>query len=389
MEDQAYGEKESQKIPIEQLLAKVTEDEILELSIDKARLFRLIETGETNMQSITAGETEFTFQVPVEEPLFQAEYAVSFASLKDETDKGHWRGKLTKELQKAAKKEIEERDYDEGEKITCLNCRGACSFNVTCMCTEGGLVYNDYKTGESDSLREKGEPDKECGSCHGSGRYDASCPICKGHGSSYLYPELTLINETTGVSKTVVLNATRLIAEGILPVLGTNNAYVIKLTSLQLAIAEELGMDRKRVKGTADNYGLYEIDDPRSDIYIYRAHIDPKDSGQDALKLIQEQIVRKYTHDFSAEYDENGVVRGKIIRLIQSKPLNESLRQLIQLAGVHGYRVGYCRRFLETGSTGPAIILLDQNGTPLEQLSSDYSLSVAVQEALMLLSQHS
>ena len=386
MDRESHGELGPDIVQIERLLERVTEDELLEISSSDARLFRMVETGETELRTIATGETEYVFKVPVTEPLLQAEYKVSFAGIAEKReDKGHWPGEESDELKEPARKLLAERTYDEDETITCTNCRGACTFQVKCMCTEGGIVFRDMETGESDQLRERGQPDADCDSCNGTGERCSNCPMCRAQGFNYLYPRLTLVNEATGASKTVVLDAAQLLSTGELPVLSTPHALVIKITSLKLVVARELGLDPDTVYGTADSYGLYEIDDPRSEIYIYRKNVEQMTAGE-TIKHIQQELARKYSHDFSSEHDERGAVRGQIVRLKQGEPLRESFERLIALAESHGYKIGYRRGFLETGTTGPTIVLLDQNGQPVDELSSDYHLSVAVQDALVRLS---
>ena len=55
------------------------------------------------------------------------------------------------------------------------------------------------------------------------------------------------------------------------------------------------------------------------------------------------------------------------------------------MAEEKGYTVGYSLSFIATGEVGPSFYLLDQNGNALTQLSVDYDVREAIENAKLAL----
>jgi hypothetical protein len=382
-----HNQEPKPEIGLEQRLARIAyEGQMLQFAPTGFRLYQYMETGETVMRSIKAGESEHVFRVPVREPVLQKEaetieglfgeedervrYNPAAGEIEDE-EYQIWKESLLKpeDLTAAADKELERREAEgDEETIACGNCRGKMHFEINCSCTHGGTTFMDL-TDESETvkLREEGEPDPDCETCEGTGKYTNDCPCCQGSGLSTKYPQILLINEVTGEERLLKLDLAALVASG------------------------EIGMEVREHQSVYTDFkaGNIILDLKLSDYidrHIAAMGIDKENAvvaSEYGVSKIpsQKDLSRAHAWSSGRSRDENGLLEPErwVMRPIRS--FNETLEDLKISLAERGYTLGFSHTFIATGETGPSFFILDEHGQALQQISNDYDVRESLENA--------
>jgi hypothetical protein len=379
-------------IKLPELWREVYQGRILTISKDRAEIYSLIELGEHKVSAVRVEKTEYVMRMPITTPIFHKAYRISLEDTIDaDPGKDHRKGAPVGEDFQETALGMLERPMDPNERMTCENCKGKAFFVVNCSCTYGGVIFTDDESGEKTQLRENGVPDEDCENCHGDGKRMSDCPTCLGTAYNYKYPTLTLTNQETGQSATEFLEVARLIASGKLPLLKSEDGGVIiaKMSGLMRSMAEEVGINPKLLMGISE-YGAYELDDARSEVYIHpnntlRSRNRDKDEApmtrRDIIDSIQLQLSRTFAHSWQSVLDEAGVPRGRNLRVFERPNANAQLKGLIEMVEANDWKLAYRRAFIETGVDGPGFVVLDNDMKLVAELSAEDNLTTAILNA--------
>ncbi len=265
------------------------DNEMVQFSGEKVVMLRFIETGETQLRTMKAGETEYAFNVPVRESLPDKEFTDIndfIASRAELSEKYRYNDGAKKEITSpeylnwkstlitpdqlivSAQEMVSEESSTEkrGETLTCTNCSGKKTFHLDCSCKEGGTVFTDLTDNKTIYERKKGETNPGCPRCNGSGKYDNPCPSCQGSGYMTKYPSLRIINEATGQEDSVLLDVASLVANGELKIESAfyershasgderaDHKYVIRYKELLKDRMRSIGIDPENAMSVSDN----------------------------------------------------------------------------------------------------------------------------------------
>jgi hypothetical protein len=416
---------------LKDVLNALPEHQMVQFADDGVRIYGFIETGETRNDVFRVGEATMSFSVPVREPLIQRE-AASITDLIqphgepiDLADPPDWfpsRYRIDGEafaewkrgfeesmpaLEAAARKIVESRPPGfEQESTLCSNCKGKCEFESPCTCKEGGFTHVDLETDESFSEREPGEPDPDCGTCHGSGQKKSDCPVCRGAGTLPKYPTLTMVNEITGEEREIVMDIAGLINEGSLGVdirveemtFQTFNkgdedgscSYQLEWRDFISNQARELGIDVEHtmirsVPGYLRQLGEVVRDEAlhHSAAYWEKKEgvittIPPKYDMEDSLEEAQRSLARTYAFKHPKDETPLGEVRMVFHPV---RPAVETLADLRGAIEAAGYRLSFGRGFIATEESGPAFFVTDQHGGVVAELSAEHDVRTSLENA--------
>lgn len=425
------GEQEpTPQLGLEQALRRVHEGQRLQFTADGFRLFEYVETGETQVHSMRAGESEYVFRVPVKEPVLQR-VVTSLNELFDPSDGGYryddghtadkistvefrtWVDSLVspEDVKEAAVKELERRGVEgDEETIPCFNCDGKAHFEVDCSCTFGGTTFVDMTDEEEDSkvkLREDGVADPDCGTCKGTGKSQSDCPYCEGCAKTAKYPRIILKNELTGEERVLKLDLATLIVNSEVGIERDGyerlypNDYQVGEKTLWFNVSAyidrtiaDMGIDKEnaaRISG--DSIG--KIESERANVTGGRAYWRKREGqtqtgfnhGQDSLTAAdvlrdgQLELSHSYAWPYGKIKNDEGVVVAEEWIMRPLRPIEEALEDIKTAMAEYGYTLGFTQSFIATGETGPSFFLLDSEGNALQQLSNEYYIRESLENA--------
>ena len=415
---------------LERCLAQVYEGQMLQFTADGFRLYEYVETGETEMQAVKIGPDEYYYRMPPKEPLLQKSGAKlsdlfdveadrrrhgrekDFATVIDDEEFKSWLGGLLapEDIRRAA---MAAHASGGNETTTsCSNCEGEVQ-NIDCPCTEGGVVFADL-SGESENpvsrLREKGVPDPDCGACAGQGKFSSSCPVCSGRGKVAKYPRIILRNELTNEERVLNLDLTALVASKEMKVEwggyeirhadGRQLSQKIMRFKVLDYIASNIAAMGMDIESSAivSQGGIRKARPERIDIEAGALSYWQKDeqgriksglmrqqqeamSSSEVLEAAQKQLAKRFARPYGKIRDEHGMVVAEKWVMRPLRPFEDALEDLKAAAVGGGYTLGFTHSFIATEEAGPSFFLLDSEGNPLTQLSSDYYLREALENA--------
>lgn len=415
---------------LEQALWHIHEGQMLQFTTNGFRLFEYIETGETQVRSIKAGESEYVFRVPVKEPVLQKDVSI-LTELFDRSDEGYhyddghiadeidtdefksWIEGLVspEDVKAAAGKELKKREVEgDEETIPCTNCSGKAHFEVDCSCTHGGTTFVDMTDESEEStvkLREEGEADPDCETCEGTGKRQSDCPYCEGCGKAAKYPHIILKNEVTGEERVLKLDLAMLIVNGEVEVEWGGyeklypNDYQVGEMILRFNVSayidrnlSEMGIDKENAaRATGDSIG--KIESAQANVTGRRAywrkhegviktgfnHGQYNMTAADVLNDAQTNLSRAYAWPYGKIKNNEGVVVADEWVMRPLRPIEEALEDIKTAMAEYGYTLGFTQCFISTGETGPSFFLLDNNGNALQQLSNEHYIRESLENA--------
>ncbi len=418
------------QLSLEQALWRIHEDQMLQFTATGFRLFEYVETGETQVRSMKAGESEYVFRVPVKEPVIQKDVA-TLAELFDPNEEGYhyddghiadvidadefktWVESLVspEDVKEAAVKELEKREVEgDEETVPCGNCKGKAHFENDCSCTHGGTTFVDMTEESEDStvkLREDGVPDPDCGTCEGSGKTQNDCPYCEGCGMAAKYPHIILKNEVTGEERVLKLDLATLIVNGEVEVEWGGyeklypNDYQVGEKIIRFNVSAwidrniaEMGIDKENAARTSGD-SIGKIESERANVAGRRAywrkhegeiktgfnHGQDDMSADDVLSDGQRNLSHSYAWPYGKIKDDNGVVVAEEWVIRPLRPIEDALEDIKTAMAEYGYSLGFTQSFIATGETGPSFFLLDKDGNAVQQLSNDYYIRESLENA--------
>ena len=418
------------QIDLEQALWRIHEGQMLQFTPTGFRLFEYVETGETDVRSMRAGESEYVFRVPVREPVIQKdvssldelfdandeEYHYDDGRIADEINTDEFRAWLEtlitpEDVKEAAANELERREVEgDEETIPCGNCKGKARFESNCSCTHGGTTFVDM-TGETEhstvKLREEGVPDPECGTCEGSGKTQNDCPYCEGCGMAAKYPHIILKNEVTGEERVLMLDlATLIVNDEVAVEWGGQEKlypedYQVGEKIIRFNVSAwidrnlaEMGIDKENAaRITGESIG--KIESERANVIGRRAywrkhegeiktgfnHGQDNMTADDVLDAGQRSLAHTYAWPYGRIKDEDGVVVAEEWVMRPLRPIGDALEDIKTAMAEYRYTLGFTQSFIATGETGPSFFLLDKDGNALQQLSNDYYVRESLENA--------
>lgn len=427
---------------MEHILWRISDTDMLSLAPEEARLIKFEQMGETGTETTHIGETEIFARFPV----YESVVVGTAARIQDLPLTDDWAETKYQRFERQAHRPIKDVDFlawkealpipvayklaaqeliaatnptDTSERLRCMNCKGKATFETDCTCTFGGLVFIDTteEEGQSQSLRDEGEADPACGTCHGSGKMSSDCPFCNGAGYMTKYPTLILTNELTGESRYETLDIVELIATGKVPVLYTHTDEQVYGPQLMIAkyplkamvstyinsVIRELGVDPMQAVSVVES-GVKTIEPERFDMTLVAASWR-RQNGQVTQKLdgydvratgfpgrfgpIHERILGlqysiAYTMSWPAGkiLDDNGVAKGWEWKVRQRQDFATTLKLLTEKLAKRGYRLGCRYSFIATEESAPTFYVLDQDDHILTALDQDYRIEDALESAL-------
>ncbi|MBP7820998.1 hypothetical protein KA043_02750 [Candidatus Saccharibacteria bacterium] len=418
------------QLGLEKALGHIREGQMLQFTSTGFRLFEYVETGETQISTIRVGESEYTFRVPVKEPLLQKEvtsltelfepnnesydYDDSYIADKIDTDEFRdWVESLVTpdDVIEAAVKELARREAegDEGT-IPCTNCEGKAQFDIECSCTLGGTTFIDMIEKSEDSLvslREDGEADPNCGTCEGSGKTQSDCPYCEGCAKAAKYPHIILKNEITGEERVLKLDLATLIVNGDVKVEldGYEKMYPdddqISEKILQFNLGQyidrslvEMGIDRENSARIQGDYFVKIVPDKANITGIHAfwqkqegkietgfyTELDNM-TATSVLENAQAKLSRAFAWPYGKIKNDEGVVFAEEWVLRPIRPIEDALEDIKTAIAEYGYFLGFTQSFIATGESGPSFFLLDDDGNAIKQLSNDYHVRESLESA--------
>ncbi len=418
------------QIGLEQALRQVHQDQMLQFTATGFRMFGYLETGQTELHSIRAGESEYVFRVPIKEPVIQKDAATlnelfspinednrfynGWIAEKIDTDEfKSWAESLVspEDIREAAVKELEKREVEgDEETIPCGNCQGKAHFEINCSCTHGGTTFMDMTEEAEDStiqLREDGVVDPDCETCEGSGKIQNDCPCCEGCGKAAKYPYIILKNEVTGEERVLKLDLAALIVDGKVEVnyggyeMVYPNDYQVGEKIIRFNVSAwidrniaEMGIDKENAARTNGD-SIYKIESERANVTGRTAHWR-KHKGEiktrfnhgqndmnadDILSNGQLNLSRSYAWPYGKIKDNNGVVVAEEWVMRPLRPIEDTLEDIKTTIAEYGYSLGFTQSFIATGETGPSFFLLDNDGNALQQLSNNYHIRESLENA--------
>lgn len=428
------------RIDLEKALWQVRKTQMLQFTGTSYRLYEYIETGETDMHSMQAGESEHVFRVPVKEPLLQKEVASLDELFVEKEYKAYHDGHIAdsidtqeykewvesivgpKDIQAAAVKELARREYEgDSETLPCTNCKGNMSVEYPCSCTFGGMNFMDITDDSDDSsvsLREYGVADPNCGSCGGTGRASNVCPTCEGRGEIAKYPRLVLHNDITDERRVLKLDLATLVAAGDVSVewagqekiypndyqVGEKVIHVNLSAHIENQLAE-MGIDSNN-SAIFHEYGMRLLEPKRLDINTgrswWRKHQgkietgtnDGKRSrkktksaadGSSLLSDLQLGLASRQAWPHGKIKDDTGMVIADEWNIRPLRPIEDTLEDIVTFLSSRNYTLGYTLSFIATEEVGPSFYVLDSNGNALNQLSCSYTVRESLENAWLAL----
>ena len=418
------------ELSLSQALKLIDHDSILQFTGNEVRRYEIIETGETRLQEIKAGETEYVFRAPVREPLLRDTYYLNFSlnEAEETEDEATQSGPIVvsheltssealawkldfhePETVIAAARERLELGSPENDTVACGNCKGAQTFHLNCSCLEGGVSFIDMADGgDTESLRPKGEPDTNCTTCNGSGSYDNPCPVCAGGGTEPRNAFIKLINDKTGSSEEIQVDTVRLIASEELIIEKSGYEYVdvtgwersewrlkLKLGQWLTERFVDLGVDTEHALFVTP-FGAREhwVNDPWAEAHYYSRR--PSDTEAKIGDYNHHPDRESYTPDYILSAFEKAVSHhfrplfGQDIAPGEPfpyplRPLPDAQQSFLELKGLleaNNLTLGYQLGFIATEEYGPSFLIMDRDGLSGSELASSYTVEAALDNAL-------
>ncbi len=410
------------------------EDRLIQFGNATLRIYDIMESGETEMRSLMAGESEIIASVPIREPIHTETRA--FALSKDDfvpsvLQSASWsmggRYRIIDQLSEpetvqawidkqmtpeavvqAARDSVAEHEADSNAVIDCSNCDGEQTFHLECRsCEPGfmgrGMTFLDLETGETVSAAQ--ESNEQCSTCDGTGYYDNLCPCCNGVGEIFKYPQIELVNEITGKSLVVSLNISELVARGDM------NVYIDGFQEiseygperaerrLKLGLNQYLNDQAAKIEINRPNalmvneHGTYEswLQDPwaiahwlnkrtPTEEYMSGTYRDKK-TPQEALRSFESMIAR----EFLVPADKQGVDRYSTHRMRPVRSRAETFNELRAQLGTRGYTLALGIGFIATEEYGPQLWAMTEDGQLVGELATDHSRDGVIETAIMRL----
>lgn len=374
-----YEQEPNKNIKIEKILWIINQGDMLALTPNDIKLYRYVETGESEQRSVSVGDETYTFNIPIKEPaLFeqhdslwdmpapkyeQTNYFEQNTGDIESEEYRAWKESLVSvsDVRVAAESELKRREkYGDDEIIDCANCRGGGSPN---------------------------------------------CPYCQGGGKAAKYPYILLKNELTGEQNVLKLDLAELVASGDVKVGwgGFENSYSEDNYSSEQILHFEvsayidreianLGIDKENaVKVWGDGASRLWTGQSRAEgLRAYRSSHEGSvnqgyhlkaENGAEALENGQRMLSRAHSWRYGRIKDENGVVFAEEWLMRPIRPLEESLNDLKTALHEKGYDLGFTHSFIATGEVGPSFYALDEKGNALQQLSNDYDVRESLENA--------
>ena len=412
---------------LESAFGIIERDQKLQFFADgKVRVLNLVETGETEVQSMSIGESdeiELHARVSLREPVVSHEYTTlddlvgrrgRKRKTKEKSDgAGYYRlTPITNPEYLAWKSQIptveqireaavvvsqEPKDEDVPETL------GIKATEVDCLCTHGGIIFEDFVEEETVQLRETGQPDPDCEECGGTGKIPIEIPIPNPDAPPKI-PEIILRNYVTGEERVLYVDVAALVASGDMDVSiepfervhrqrlktkgGTRleeDAHVSIKFGLRDYVADQarqIGIDINNstaVRFPEESSGIVSVETVLHDTLHVGASWNNRDGEvtEHGLYEVKDPIavVRE------AQEDVPSCFFDRELTFKPASPLDETFSRLLNTLGSHGYTLGFKRASIATGMDGPAFYALDQDGYKLTELGCGYEVPEALDQA--------
>ncbi len=315
--------------------------------------------------------------------------------------------------------------------VVCDRCNATGFVEAKCPCAVEGLHGYHYlgSLGEDGVLRAAGSPGSEpvapgpaCGRCGGSGRERRACQYCWGVGSVAGRPRLVLSQPATGEERSLVFDAAELVRHGarLVPSVVSYRSWgqlwlTLDMTGYLQAVLGEVGASYEThlpQRGRWVNGWDREVTDVpwtvpfgvrAKHMYRLEPHGGPKGPLVDVDQFVEQlpspeavlevisgslaEMIRyappvddrdvsarrlRLSTYYGVDVDDNGMATGRTIVL---RHLDDPLTIVTDMAAIaarDGGAVAMARGFIATEEWGPAVMLTDGDGAPLDELAVDY-----------------
>jgi len=421
-------------IELETILADlIPNEQLLQFAADGVSLYGLVASGDTRTTSLKVGESEMVIKVPTKEPMLLRQavtvedvlapqkyvndfeppkYATDITGEIQDSDFESWQDGLVKpeQIKEAAEEELLRRDVEgDTEFLPCGNCKGKMQFDIGCSCTEGGMTFIDMtheSPAETISQREKGVADPDCQKCGGEGHFMNNCPACAGSGTMLKYPTLVIVNELTDERRAIRLDVAAMIVAGATEVTmyeedkqlpsAISSSRVLKFNTSDYVerVMDDMGIDIEN-SGRMMNGFMVDVMTGRlntigQEVFWRKFGPDGKvisGQGRNRVNTPEEaksasEILADAQSDMARNFARANDTSGLDEWILRPRrPMMEALEDLKSVVLANGYTLGLMHSFIATGQVGPSFYLLRDNGTPVIQLSNDYTLRESVENA--------
>lgn len=433
-----YEKQPPADIPTEKVLQYASEERLLELCVDGSIVERSIrETGEYQDHVVTVGEQTMSFRMPVSKLVEGSRYESlqDFATAcrkKDVVNDQYrhveldptiienesyieWVRQLSipgvDELVQAARTiEVSSGQYAT-ETLPCSNCKGNRIMRYSCQCTQGGSSIYDAESGETVRERPIGEVLSDCNTCHGTGQASNDCPICHGTGEREKYPSIVLTNEKTLETRVIILDVAALIRET--PDLVLKSEFIVEQSWLGLSanarmqftplhlvqkIAEDMGVPAENAMIVAESGHLGRLGDYFQQFSIATEQWNDKNGsrknnrrsatasadepGAPAEYITQLQAAISWQYGANRASDGD-ITRARHYQLREVSTFDQSLNDLKLALSEKGYSLVFGYSGIATGEVGPTFYAATVDGQVAGQLSQDYDMRAALEQALV------
>jgi hypothetical protein len=244
-----------------------------------------------------------------------------------------------------------------------------------------------------------------CVAAHG-GRPVFDCTYCAGCGHAAKYPRIILRNEVTGEERQLKLDLAQLVANGEVAVelqaresidphsqsvekkLNFNVGDYIERNIVEMGIdprttMRDMGDQVQTLETGRDNImGRRDYWRRRGGIVSSGCNSGDKDMSADTtLARAQYALTRGHAWPFGRKRDERGIVSSEVWSMGPARSLEATLKDLVTGLDRYGYRLGYSLGGIATCEVAPAFYALDQRGSVLDQLSNNYHVGEAMENA--------
>lgn len=284
----------------------------------------------------------------------------------------------------------------------------------------------------------------DCELCHGTKKYEVPCYECNSTGQVSRTITITIIGDngietiTTDITELIKNNDAKLVISRISRSINASISVVLDLSPLRERLARTLVGENKKTLFITAGKNIRRPDD-----YFRSIHVDTtnfvyldkdqygevhwKPTGEadyvepyyvpitfedayrklagweisDMWESLQKKFTSQYTYIWQPsdtgltrkEYlesvlytlDANEVINGTTVTVIEEKENIVLLQELAELAAQKGYGVELSYGFIATEETGPEIILTTRSGIGYAALGLEYTWTVALTSALLLL----
>lgn len=339
---------------IEDALSRTGEHHMLQFTKNGYRLFEYIETGETQTIEVEGNEDSYTIEMPINEHLLKKETS-SLSELLD--------------------------------------------FQKSGVTYGDGSISSSIETDEFTAWKERLLSKEAI-------REAAILEVEQRQTGAESYPCLILVNKLTGARRKVTLDIALLLAieeikpewtgyERLYP-----NDYQISMKQLSFDISkylirnmEEIGIDINNSARLVDGH-ISELDPTDLNVSIGMATWEKKDGivksfGSADAKITVSNIIASAQLKVSQEFmwldsetpKKTGVTSAKEWHIQPVRTVEEAIEDLKTVAAKYGLYIGFGRAPIATGEVGPSFFFLDEEGGVVEQLSCDYSIREAIENA--------